>query len=91
MSISILTPKVTILKVFTSDYSHLNRSRPLLTSCLTYGSLTGLAELSQQTLQSKVNFFSIQRHFPFQLNSLNEFPIKDLVIFCQIKKSPCYQ
>ena len=32
----------------------LNRTYPLCTSCVTYGSLMGLAELSQQTLEKKI-------------------------------------
>ena len=32
----------------------LNRIYPLTTSCITYGSLMGLAELSQQVLEKKV-------------------------------------
>jgi len=32
----------------------LNQTRPLLVSCITYGSLTGLAETSQQTIEKKI-------------------------------------
>ena len=44
--------------------SKVNRTHPLVSSCLTYGSLTGLAEFSQQTILLKL--YPASRNEPTQ-------------------------
>ena len=52
-----LLQMIMLRKVFRKAWvqaRELNRTHPLCTSCITYGSLMGLAELSQQTLEKKI-------------------------------------
>ena len=59
-------------------FSHLKRaasgSKPLLTNCLVYGSLCGLAEFSQQTLLFKV-FPSKDQRRPYDTGSIFRYGV----------------